>query len=230
MSVTFSHAVRPVKPADVLCWDGRPATRLRPVAAGYPPAEGPPQKVPPPGASLGAPPTIPCTSAMPAHKWPAPRKGKPVTVTVVTGPAPGRYPGCSTSLPARVTRWGWIENSRTNPDTAQRLSMTFFAVFRSTFVPRGRCGHLPARGGPRRAALGGPSHRKPRGQRGLCQPGLPRKRTATRSRGSAGTWWPSRPVMSSFATRALATASSVARTTAAKNGFIWAQGMNRSWS
>src|SRR6185437_375816 len=67
-------------------------------------------------------------------KWPAPRKGKPVTVTVVTGPAPGRYPGCSTSLSPRVTFSGWIENSRTNPDTDQRPSMTSFAVFRSKLV------------------------------------------------------------------------------------------------
>ncbi len=55
-------------------------------------------------------------------------------------------------------------------------------------------------------------------------------RAATRSRGSAGARWPSRPVISSFATRALATASSVASTTAAKKGFICAQGMNLSWS
>src|SRR5215469_18795963 len=109
------------------------ANKPRPVAAGYSPAEGPPQKIPPPGASLSAPPTIPCTSAMPAHKWPAP-EGEPVTVTVVTGPAPGRYPGHYPSLSPRVTCLGRIENSRTNPDTGQRLSMTSFAVFRSRLV------------------------------------------------------------------------------------------------
>ena len=64
---------------------------------------------------------------------------------------------------------------------------------------------------------------------GRCQRPA-RNRAATRSRGNAGVRWPSRPVISSFATSALATASSVACTTAAKNGFICAQGMNLSWS
>jgi|SRR5215470_2296319 len=42
----------------------------------------------------------------------------------------------------------------------------------------------------------------------------PASSSATRSRGRAGLRWPSRPVMSSFATSALTTASSVACTTA----------------
>ena len=81
---------------------------------------------------------------------------------------------------------------------------------------------------PVRAAARGPGPARPR--RGLAargvlgQPGGPvratgdgRRRVAaavTRSRGSAGVRWPSRPVMSSFATSALTTASSVACTTA----------------
>src|SRR6266566_8648103 len=52
---------------------GRPASTTGPGRRRvYPPAEGPPQKAPPPEASLGAPPSVPCTSAAPAHNDPPP--------------------------------------------------------------------------------------------------------------------------------------------------------------
>ena len=54
--------------------------------------------------------------------------------------------------------------------------------------------------------------------------------STTCSRGRAGVRWPSRPIMSSLATRALTTASSVAWTTASKNGSRCSQGTNsRFW-
>src|SRR6266581_1468838 len=73
MSVTFSHADYLVKTTCPVSQAGvPPAPRAPGRRRVYPPAEGPPQKAPPPEASLGAPPSVPCTSAAPAHNDPPP--------------------------------------------------------------------------------------------------------------------------------------------------------------